>query len=41
MKPFEFLAEARDPISARELGERARARLTGLWSACRDASRRA
>lgn len=24
MKPFEFLAEARDPISARELGERAR-----------------
>ncbi len=24
MKPFEFLAESRDPISARELGERAR-----------------
>ena len=29
MKPFEFLAESRDPISARELGERAR-RAEGL-----------
>jgi probable F420-dependent oxidoreductase len=29
MKPFQFLAEARDPLSARELGERAR-RAEGL-----------
>ena len=37
MKPFEFLAESRDPISARELGERARR--AGFQLACIPAAR--